>query len=241
MRMSDESNHANGAHRTRRNIARAAALVLGGLFALPTTSKRASANHWGGGGGGCFLRGTRIRTVKGYRRIETLAPGDLLPTRFGSLSPIKKVSSYTAKRSDPAAAWPDEDRPVRVARSALDDAVPSANLYLTPSHAIFVDGVLVPIGQLVNGVTIAFDDAVAKAELEYFHIELETHDVIEAEGTACETLREETAAACAPILAFPGGRAELKSRLRSAAAIVVDRRQALDVIRDNLEERALSL
>lgn len=241
--MSDEQNRPNETRRTRRNIAKAAALVLGGLFAIPIASKRAAANHWGGGGGGggCFLRGTRIRTARGYRKIETLAPGDLLPSRFGGIAPIKSVSSYTAKRSSAAAAWADEDRPVRVARSALDDAVPNRDLYLTPSHAIFVDGVLVPIGQLVNGVTIAFDDAVAETEIEYFHIELATHDVIEAEGAACETLREETAAACAPILAFPGGRSLLKSRLRSAAAIVVDRRQPLDVIRDNLEERALSL
>jgi len=44
-----------------------------------------------------------------------------------------------------------------------------------------------------------------------------------------------------PLLSFYGGRDQLRSRLRSAASIVLDRRQPLDVIRDQLEERGLPL
>lgn len=44
-----------------------------------------------------------------------------------------------------------------------------------------------------------------------------------------------------PLLSFGGGRGELHSRLRSAAALVVDRRQPIDLIRDALEERGLAL
>jgi hypothetical protein len=43
------------------------------------------------------------------------------------------------------------------------------------------------------------------------------------------------------MVTFNGGRGELKSRLRSAASFVIDRRQPLDVIRDNLEERAFQM
>lgn len=46
---------------------------------------------------------------------------------------------------------------------------------------------------------------------------------------------------CAPILTFNGGRNEVKSRLRSAVSIWLDRRQQLDVIRDRLEERGIAL
>jgi hypothetical protein len=46
---------------------------------------------------------------------------------------------------------------------------------------------------------------------------------------------------CAPRLAIDGGRSELKSRLRSAVAVIVDRRTPFDVVRDKLEERSLSL
>jgi hypothetical protein len=38
---------------------------------------------WGGGGSPCFLRGTRIRTTEGERKVENLAVGELLPTLFG--------------------------------------------------------------------------------------------------------------------------------------------------------------
>ncbi|HEY2873993.1 MAG TPA: hypothetical protein VGJ56_18865 [Reyranella sp.] len=44
-----------------------------------------------------------------------------------------------------------------------------------------------------------------------------------------------------PMLSFEGGRGELRSRLRSAAALVVDHRQPIDLIRDGLEERGLAL
>jgi hypothetical protein len=46
---------------------------------------------------------------------------------------------------------------------------------------------------------------------------------------------------CAPRLGFNGGRSELMSRLRSAVSVWLDRRRALDVIRDRIEERGLAL
>jgi len=97
-------------------------------------------------------------------------------------------------------------------------------------------------------------------QLEYFHVEFETHDVVVAEGAPCESMRLalqhvasfdngaeyvalfgqplHQAAACAPTASFNGGRSALKSRLRSALAPVIDIRHPLDVVRDNLEARA---
>jgi len=43
---------------------------------------------------------------------------------------------------------------------------------------------------------------------------------------------------CAP-LGFTSGRSKLRSHMRSVASLVVDRRQPIDIIRDNLEERGL--
>jgi hypothetical protein len=63
--------------------------------------------------------------------------------------------------------------------------------------------------------------------------------VLDAEGAPCESLRNASGETCVPMLSFGGGRGELRSRLRSAAALVVDRRQPIDVIRDSLEERGL--
>ena len=43
--------------------------------------------------------------------------------------------------------------PIRITRSALGDDVPHADLYVTQTHAVLVDGVLVEAGNLVNGNT----------------------------------------------------------------------------------------
>jgi len=43
------------------------------------------------------------------------------------------------------------------------------------------------------------------------------------------------------LLSFKGGRNEIKSRFRSAISPWIDRRQKLDIIRDELEERGIAL
>lgn len=221
----------NNIRRTRRHLFKAAALVAGAAAALPARAQQGS----GGGKGGrpdpwkdkCFLRGTRIRTARGYRRVETLAVGDRLPTRFGGIAEIKRISSHFGTTL------------VRVKPSAIADNVPASELCLTESHAIFTEGVLVPIGDLVNDVTIVAERAGGSESFEFFHIELDGHDVIEAEGMACETLRPATMSPCAPMLCFGGGRGALASHLRSAMAPILDRRRPLDIMRDKLEERGL--
>jgi hypothetical protein len=195
---------------------------------------------WPGGGGGgsnvCFLRGTRIRTEDGYREIETLVAGDRVAAGFAGVAPIQAIDSFTLNRL--AGAWLGPSRPVRVKRGALGDNVPAEDLCLTTSHALFVDGYLVPAGDLVNGTSIVFEIAEGQETLDFFHIELAHHDVLDAAGAPCESLRHGSAEPCVPLLGFQGGRSELRSRLRSAASVIVDRRQPIDVIRDTLEERA---
>ena len=202
----------------------------------------------------CFLRGTTIRTADGGKKIEDLAVGNSLPTVFGGMCPIQWIGRYPFRKSDPTKAWVKDVLPVRVARSALGPDVPHADLFVTKSHALLIDGVLVPACNLINGTTIALYDACTLDELEFFHIKLEAHDVIYAEGAPCETLLhvDENAvnfaeylreygtpvsndAPCAPLLGC-GRRVEIESRFRSAFSPWFDRRQKLDIIRDKLEE-----
>lgn len=246
------------AKRTRRSLTSAAGLVLTAILALSVRSERAVARD--DDDRRCFLRGTRIRTTTGYRHVEDLAVGDFLPTVYGGTCAIQWIGFYDVKSSDQNKPWPSEARPVRIMRSALDDDIPDADLYLTAPHALYIDGVLVPVGNLINGTTITLDEADELDTLEYFHIKLEKHDVIDAQGVLCESLlaNDEAHASrgdyigecgpsrnrevpCAPLLSFNGGRSQVKSRLRSAASIWMDRRQQLDVIRDHLEERAIAL
>jgi hypothetical protein len=66
--------------------------------------------------------------------------------------------------------------------------VPARDLWVSPEHALYLDDVLVAAKLLVNGMTIVQVEAVDR--LEYFHIELDSHDVILAEGTPAETYIE---------------------------------------------------
>jgi hypothetical protein len=208
---------------------------------MAAAGKRASADDgWGEGGRRrCFLRGTRIRTAAGFRPIESLSTGDLLPTRFSMLSAVSEISSFMLRRTADG-AWPTAQRPVLVKEGAFADGSPRTDLCLTAAHAVLLDGSLVPVVNLVNGTTITLH-ATDRHELEFFHVTLEAHDVIDAECAPCESLRAEGEHPCAALVAFNGGRDELKSRLRSAASFIIDRRQPIDVIRDTLEERALQM
>ena len=222
--------------------------ILGTHLPCPTKT--------GGGGGNCFLRGTKILTADGERKIEDLAVGDLLPTKFGGLRPIQWIGRYPIKRSDPSKPWVKDALPVRIARSALAPNVPHTDLYVTGGHSLLIDGVLVPAELLINGTTITRDEGREYDELAYIHVKLESHDVIYAEGVPAETLinvqesavnfadylrRYGTAATdeehCAPYIHIWGGRPELASRLRSALSPWVDLRNRAEVLRDRLEER----
>jgi hypothetical protein len=189
-----------------------------------------------------------------------LAPGDLLPTVFGGTCPIQWIARYSLKKSDPTKAWRKKTLPVRIARSALGRDVPTADLYVTKAHALLVDGVLVTAGSLINGTTITVYDPGALDELAFFNIKLARHNAIYAEGAPCETMLtvEECAVnfadylrlyghpatpetLCAPRLGCDNARSEIRSRLRSAISPWVDRRQQLDIIRDQLEERGIAV
>ena len=219
-------------------------------------------NSQGGNSQGhsCFLKGTNIRTEIGDRKVEDLSRDDLLPTVFGQVCPIHWIVRYSLVKRDPTKAWDKKLLPVRVARSALGPDVPCADLYVTQEHGLLIDGVLVTAGSLINGTTITAYDPGELDELEFFHIKLERHSAIYAEDAPCETLRyveERTVdfapyvyhdgrptikeAPCAPMLSCTGGRREISSRLRSAISPWIDRRQKIDMIRDEVEERGIAL
>ena len=208
----------------------------------------------------CFLKGTRVRTTTGEREVEKLAIGDLLPTHFNGIQPIQWIGRYKFTRSDASKPWVRDVLPVRIARSALAVNVPHSDLYVSQLHAIFVDGELVRVESLVNEATIALHDADELSELEYYHIKLQSHDIIYAEGAPCETLLDveegavnfveylrmygapsERAQPGIPVRSFYSNRSKMKSHLRSALSPLVDRREKIDVIRDRLEERALTM
>jgi len=131
----------------------------------------------------CHLRGTRIRTAQGDVAIEDLKIGDRVMTESGALRAIKWIGCRSY--SSVFAAKNPSVQPVVIARGAIADAVPAHDLYVSPNHAMYIDGVLVEARQLLNGRTIR--PAPMAATVEYFNIEFDTHDVIFAEGAPSET------------------------------------------------------
>jgi hypothetical protein len=144
-------------------------------------------------------------------------------------------------------------------------------LYLSPNHALLLDGVLIPAIYLVNGTSIVQAMPEDVEEIDYFHIELETHEVIFAEGAAAETLlvvdeREAFAdliresfdnfserkrlygthdtppmTPCAPRVCYNGRRSELRALLRRAVSPVVDIRDPIQLIHDRIAARAAEI
>ena len=236
--------------RACRNVLAIGAIATAGAVAR---TGKAVANSCDASPLCCFLRGTKIQIVSGERNVEDLVAGDLLPTVFGGIRSIQWIGRTRFKRSDISKPWRTTERPVRIMSSALDANVPHRDLYLTQRHALFIEGVLVPVGRLINGTSISLFAADACDEFEYFHIKLESHDVIHAEGALCESLlsADETMSnfadylrrygtfetqepRCAPIL--DGRRNEMWSRVCNLTSA-----HKIDIIRHRLEERAIAL
>jgi hypothetical protein len=131
----------------------------------------------------CFCRGTAILTAGGERPIETLRIGDVLVTASGAHRAIRWIGT---RAYDPRfAARNPSVWPVRIAAGALADGVPKRDLFVSPCHALYLDGVLVEASHLLNFVTIT--QPAPASIIDYVHVELESHDVILAEGAPAET------------------------------------------------------
>jgi autotransporter passenger strand-loop-strand repeat protein/T5SS/PEP-CTERM-associated repeat protein len=130
----------------------------------------------------CFVTGTRVGTETGGKKVETLKAGDRVATVDGRYEEVVWVGSRTVdctRHPTPESAWP-----VRIAKDAFGQNTPGRDLYLSPDHAVFVNGVLVPVKLLVNGTTIA---QVKRRRVTYHHVELAAHEVILADGLPVES------------------------------------------------------
>jgi hypothetical protein len=130
----------------------------------------------------CFAPGTAIATPDGSRPVEDLGIGDLVTRADGGVSQVTWIGR---QRLRPWLGGPGKTRLVRIAAGALGAGLPLRDLWVTPDHAIRIEGLLVNAGALVNGATITLEPI--KAEMTVYHIETEAHDVILAEGVAAET------------------------------------------------------
>ncbi|RIA46327.1 Hint domain-containing protein [Hephaestia caeni] len=130
----------------------------------------------------CFAEGTLIATASGKVAVETLSVGDPVLTASGEERLVKWIGRTVAR---PARhRRPHEVNPVCVRAHAFGPSLPERDLRLSPGHAVYVEGVLVPVVHLVNGATIVQEDV---EQIRYYHVELDAHDVLLAEGLPCES------------------------------------------------------
>ncbi len=130
----------------------------------------------------CFVSGTSIATDDGSLAVERLRIGMRVRTEFSGMAPVKWIGhrSIDCRRHPrPADVWP-----VRVRAHAFGDTQPRRDLWLSPDHAVFIDGVLIPVRYLINDATITQE---ARDNVTYWHVELEQHDLLSADGLACES------------------------------------------------------
>jgi len=131
----------------------------------------------------CYCPGTLIRTIEGDVPVEDLVIGNEVLTHSGAMRPIKWIGrrSYAARfilgRKDVL--------PICFETGSLGDRAPIRDLWVSPHHAIYLDGLLIEAKDLINDISIYQADVAE--EVSYFHIELETHDVILADGAWAES------------------------------------------------------
>jgi len=256
--------------RTRRQLLRATAVgavraTAVGAASIPFLAlarKSASAKDNDGGhhhhhGLGCFLKGTKISTPSGDRLVQDLRIGDEVQTLAGRKT-IKWIG-YNKFTKEEGRAWHDSVMPIRVARFAIDEHTPHCDLYLSPWHHIFLNQALIPVMYLINEASIAQGTPSEVSALEYYHVELDTHEVIYAEGALVESYdgwnrdnfsnfmeyerlygaeHQPQLTPFSPILRYHSRRQELSGLLRSLISNVVDVRDPIQIAYDQLAQRA---
>ncbi len=133
----------------------------------------------------CFARDTMIQTNRGDIPVQDLHLGDLVQTLDHGLQPIRWIGSRTVDAIGKFA-------PVSIAAGVLDN---TRTLVLSPQHRVLLQGwqaellfgeseVLVAAKHLVD------DSRVVRREggsVTYFHILFDRHEIVFAEGAACES------------------------------------------------------
>jgi hypothetical protein len=120
---------------------------------------------------------------------------------------------------------PERAQPIRILADAFADGVPARDLYLSPDHAVLVDGLLIPVRLLTNGASIVRE--VDCRAVSYFHIELESHDVLLAEGLPAESYldtgnRGFFGGGGTPVLLYPDALGQERREAESCAPFAAD-------------------
>ena len=185
----------------------------------------------------CFLRGTRIATPGGLVAVERLRVGDRVETSRG----VRPVIWTGEREIDlDRHASPERVLPVKIAAGAIAPNVPVRDLWLSPDHAIYIDGALIPVKHLINGRTIR--QSHRHGRIHYHHIELDEHDIVLAEGLSAESYLDASDRVNFDdrALALHSGNVHTAWECRGYAPLLVTGPR-LNAVRDWLSSRAVAM
>lgn len=143
----------------------------------------------------CFGKGTLITTIDGPCAVEDLRAGALVLTESGEYSEIVWIGHRRLDSAD--LARHPEWRPIRVGAGALGHGMPEQDLVVSPQHRLLLESkialrmfddtkVLVPAKALVGIPGVVVDTECEGAD--YYHVLLQKHEIIFANGMAAESL-----------------------------------------------------
>lgn len=135
----------------------------------------------------CFVSGTRILTPSGYVSVDCLRAGDMVSTLDNGAQPLCWVVHRRIRASYALA-------PIRIRAGAMGNF---SDLLVSPQHKMLVSGwqaevffgekeVLVAAKHLINDYSVQRESGIDY--VTYYHLLLGTHEIIDAEGAATESL-----------------------------------------------------
>jgi Hint domain len=131
----------------------------------------------------CFLAGTHVLTDRGEVPVEAIAADDIVITANGQPRRVRWVGH---RRLDLRRhRVPELAQPILIRANAFADNVPHRDLRVSPDHALLHANALIPARLLINGASILRETH--HHTVTYYHIELETHDILLAEALPAES------------------------------------------------------
>ncbi len=132
----------------------------------------------------CFCAGTRIATADGAVAVELLQPGDKVRTAGGGETTVRWLGQQEVA---PRLRHPATVNPICISAGALAEGLPTRDLYVSPDHAVEIDGMLINAILLINGRSIYQVASMPLDGFTYYHVETDRHELILAEGCPAES------------------------------------------------------
>ena len=132
----------------------------------------------------CFAKGTRLAAARGARAVEELRIGDLLWTYDHGVQPVRWIGRRLVSLRP-------EDSPVRIKPNALGPGRPDRELLVSPQHRIMISDAEATSQVFVAAKHLTALRGISRARgirrVEYFHVLMPQHEVLNAQGAPTES------------------------------------------------------